>query len=172
MFLPRNPRLSQSSVILCGLPFSPGIEFWLSAPCLDVWYSVLVDILEPLWKASPVFCSPCSQGLPHYLLRLAPCLLRASRSGARVGSFSFANVYPPGSFAQVSLPSVSRPFGSVLQPWSVCISSCLWFHKVERVISLPVCSYFLRCVYYWGLKYPWNSKYSSVLEFKSKIPEN
>lgn len=88
VFLPRNPRLTQSSVVLCGLPFSPGIEFWLSAPCLDVWYSVLVDILEPLWKASPVFCSPCFQGLPHYLLRLAPCLLRASRSGARL-DFSF-----------------------------------------------------------------------------------
>lgn len=95
----RNPSLTQSSVSLCGLSF-PAIEFWLSTPCLHVRYSVLVEILEPVGEASSeisgltsVLFSVFRCSLPRIsasLLRLAPCLLRARRSGARRGSpFSF-----------------------------------------------------------------------------------
>lgn len=64
---------------------------------------------RPKFLASSVFCSTCSEalfpGTLRYLLRLAPCLLRASRSGARLGYPFFSNMYTPSSFN--SDPSVS-----------------------------------------------------------------
>lgn len=71
--LPRNPRLTQSSAVRCGLPF-PGIAFGLLTPSLDATSPLLkflnlFEKLRPKYLASPVFCSRCSvaffPGTPH-----------------------------------------------------------------------------------------------------------
>lgn len=105
---PESPSLR--ALEACVGCLFPGVEFWLSTPCLDICYSLLVDILSqsekplPKFLASPVFRSTCSDaGFPGTLslLRPALCLLRAARSGARVDCpFSFLSIYAVSSFAQ------------------------------------------------------------------------
>ncbi|XP_073877671.1 uncharacterized protein [Macaca fascicularis] len=71
---PRNAPLSLRALEACVGCLFPGVEFWLSTPCLDICYSLLVDILSqsekprPKFLASPVFRSTCSDaGFPGTL---------------------------------------------------------------------------------------------------------
>ena len=81
------------------------------------WLKFLNLFEKPRTKflASSVFYSTCSDalfpGTPRYLLRLAPCLLRASRSGASLGYpfFFSSNMYSPSSFAQVRFSTFCFP---------------------------------------------------------------
>lgn len=143
----------------------PGIEFWLSTPCLDVCYSVLGEILEPLWKASSeisgltrvlfnVFgCSFLRDSA--CLLRLAPCLLRASRSGARLGfPFSFLSMlHPqllcPNTFLCLLFPDLSE----VSLDSDLSVSAAVFaFVNLNMSLGWPICSYVF-CGYHWGLNY-------------------
>lgn len=115
-----DPHLTQSSAVRCGLPF-PGIAFGLLTPSLDATSSLLkfLNLFEkprPKFLASRVFCSRCSvaffPGTPHVCSGWPPCLFRASRSGATLGSpFSFLICKLSAPLPKYfSLPPVSRPF--------------------------------------------------------------